>query len=234
MSFAINQISRGIFDEEVHNEFIKFSRGIFEHKYIIEAKKQKNLWSIKSNSDLANFFVKSCLEKLSSPVHIKGAVITSIDIKSHASFPISDVKQFRGIKQFFVDSVIDPEKLRSLIDRFPKAFYALSFSDSSFNLKIKPKAPKSAKPETNKNKESRANFCSLKTSDQWIIHELFFDTSDFNTAKADHTIKINEVILPFGEKDPTKIRELAKKKGVITRNININGKETIKEYPFEV
>ena len=63
MENAIAKIFSGKIDEEVHSNFVKFSCGIFQDRYLMEAKKQKDKWSIKTSSEFANFFAKRLLEK---------------------------------------------------------------------------------------------------------------------------------------------------------------------------
>ena len=139
-----------------------------------------------------------------------------------------------GIKQAIVDGEIESNKIISLMDKKPKAFYALSFSTSDYELKIKPKAPKSAKPSTKGEGEIKIDFCSLKTGDKKIIEDLFFDNSEFKEIQIRHTLMINEIILPKNEKDPVKMRELSKRKGVVKRIAKIDGSERISEKEFEI
>ena len=73
MKNTIAKIFSGETDEEVHSDFIKFSRGIFQDRYLIEGKKQKEKWSIKTSAEFANFFVRRCLEKSPGEINIKGA-----------------------------------------------------------------------------------------------------------------------------------------------------------------
>ena len=119
------------------------------------------------------------------------------------------------------------------MNKFPKAFFALSFSLKNYTLKIKPKAPKSGKPAKKGDEDVKADFCSLKTSDNSIINDLFFDNKNFKEIQIKHQININEIILPKGISDPIKMRELAKRKGIISRIIKSDGNSTTKEKEFE-
>ena len=47
---VMKKIFEGVSDNEIHNDFMKFSRGEFKDKYIIEAKKQANKTAIKTTA----------------------------------------------------------------------------------------------------------------------------------------------------------------------------------------
>jgi hypothetical protein len=58
MKSIINKIFHGEKGEEIHNEFVKYSRGLFWNKYLLTAKKQKDKWVIKAGPEFANFLVR--------------------------------------------------------------------------------------------------------------------------------------------------------------------------------
>ena len=232
MESVIKKIFSGKADDYVHNEFIKFGKGIFKDRYLIEAKKQKDRWRIKTGADFANFLVSKCLENASGDIDVKGVIVTTSKIKDDAKFPLGEIKQFMGIKQTIVNTKTSPKNILDLMERFPKAFFALSFSTKDSELKIKAKAPKSAKPATSGKKAAKPEFCSIKTSDKSIVDDLFFDVKEFNEASARHTLEIKEIILPKGETDPVKIREMAKRKGKIVRSLIVDGKDSKIEKEF--
>lgn len=225
MESVMKKIFSGKTDEDVHNEFVKFSKGVYPNRYLVEAKRQKDRWAIKTGNEFANFFVRRCLEKADSNVDVKGVIVANSNVGEAADFKIDRIKQFMGIKQAIVNTNTSPKNIIALMDRFPKAFFALSFSTKDCELKIKPKAPKSAKPASSGDKAPKVEFCSLKTSDRGIIEDLFFDTPNFETIGLKHTLEINQIIVPAGEKDPAKMRELAKRKGKILREAMVDGKK---------
>ncbi len=233
MKSIIRKLFSGVRDEQVHSEFIKFSKGVFGNKYLLDAKKQKTGWTIKTGAEYVNTLVRSCLEKSSGEIAVTGVIVATFHIGEKAQFPIERVKQFMGIKQAVVNTKTTPEKILSLMDAYPRAFFALSFSTPKAQLKVKAKAPKSAKPATSKEKEISADFCTLKTDDPVLVQELFFDCPEFKVISVNHTLTIKEIILPKGLTDPVQIREQAKRKGVISRLIKIDGKEIKKEIEFE-
>jgi len=233
----IKKIFDGECDEEVHNEFLKFGRGIFKNKYLISAKKQKDSWNIKTGPEFANSLVRIMAEKLgNSKTQITGVIVSTLKLKEEPEFSKiltnCEVKQFMGIKQFKISQELSGNELTELLNKFPRAFFALSFKTSDSELKIKPKAPKSAKPSTATDKEPKIDFCSLKTTDKAITKELFFDVGDFKEIRINHTLKIDDIIYPKNEKDPIKVRELSKRKGILIRNIEADSKKTSSEKEF--
>jgi hypothetical protein len=229
----IKEIFEGKKSEELHNEFLKFGRGEFRNKYLIEAKKQKDRWNIKTSNEFANLLVGECLKESSEKISIKGIIISTFDLRNETKIQISDVKQFMGIKQSIIDTEIDKNDLIELMAKFPRIFYALSFTTPYSELKIKAKAPKSAKPSTSGEKEVRADFCSLKTSNKEIIRQLFFDVHNFNEVKVNHTIQVEDIIYPRGEKNPITVRENSIRKGKIIRIIDVSGKREERTANFE-
>lgn len=236
MESFLKKIFAGKRDDEVHNEFIKFSRGVFDNKYVIEAKKQSDKYSIKTSAEFANFLVRKYLEKADGEIDVTGIIVSTFDLRKEAGYlfsPEERVKQFMGIKQLIVNGKIESKKILDTMDKYPRAFYALTFKIDNAELKIKPKAPKGAKPSNKGESEIKANFCSLKTNDLGIINDLFFDFPEFKEIKINHTIQIDDIILPKNIDDPVKIRELAVRKGKITRKIVVDGKKVQKEQVFE-
>ena len=233
MDSFLKKVSEKNFDESVHLELVKFSKGNFGNRYLINAKKQKDRWSIKTGAEFVNFIVRKCLEGAPEKIAVKGVIVSTANLRNEIKFPIENVKQFMGIKQIVLNSEVDAKELLGLMDRFPKAFFALSFKTPTSELKTKAKAPKSAKPASGGEKEVSADFCSLKTTDEDIIRDLFFDCMQFNEISINHTLNIEDITLPKNEKDPVKIRENSVRKGKLIRKIKADGKESVKELPFE-
>jgi hypothetical protein len=239
MFMFIKKIFNKEFDEAIHSEFLKFGKGEFKDKYIIHAKRQKEGWLVKTSSEFANYFVDRLLKNVSGNLYVTGTIVSTFDIREPLGGFVfnenEEVKQFMGIKQLKVDSEISRTRLIEVLNKFPRAFFALSFSTIDGELKIKAKAPKSAKPSTSGEKEAKADFCSLKTSNPEIIKELFFDCQSFNEIAVNHTIIISEIVYPenVANLKPEEIRTLSRRKGKIVRTISVDGKEEIREADFE-
>jgi len=230
---VINKIFSGVKDEEVHGDFTKYSRGIFQNKYLVEAKKVKDRLNIKTSAEFVNYIVKECLKEVKGEFDVKGVIVATFDVSKEAEFPVERIKQFMGIKQAVIATKTTADKILKLMDKYPKAFFALTFSTPNSELKVKAKAPKSAKPAATGDKEPAAEFLSVKTTNKGIADDLLFGISDFKEVTIKHVLNIKEIVIPKNEKDPVKLRENAVRKGTIKRIMTIDGNKSEKEVPLE-
>jgi len=229
----IKKIFDGNLDEEVHVAFLRFGRGEYENKYMIEGKKQAKKWAIKTGTEYANFLVKKCLEKTNSPVNMKGVIVSTLDLRNEINFDIKKVSNFQGVRKHAIDAEVNPADILAIMEKYPKAFFALTFNGDGFALKIKPKAPTSGKP--GKDSETQViDFCSLKTEDKSLVDELFFGVGEFQEALVSYTINITDIIYPSNmeELKPTEVRELTKRKGLAKRKVIADGIEKTSEAEF--
>ena len=229
----IKKIFKNQFDNSVHLQFQKFGKGEFRDRALISARKSGNKYTILTTAEFANELVRESAGKLgSNKTRVTGAIVSTNDLKEELDF--KEIKQFQGVKRYIIDEEMDGNDILSLLEKFPKAFFALSFNcdKDSTSLKIKPKAPKSGKPGK-KGERTKPNFCKITTTDKMLAEDFIFEVSDFKKAEIDHKFIINEIIQPEGETDYARIRELAKRKGEIIREALIDGKEIRKKIEFE-
>ena len=221
----MKKIFDGEFDEGVHVAFLKFGRGIYKNKYLIEGKRQVKNWSVKAGAEYTNFLVRWCLNASEERVKLSGAIVSTLDLRDEINFELKKVSNFQGVRKHVVDTEVEGKEILTLMDKYPKAFFALSFKGDDFVLKIKPKAPASGKPGKNKEDGPVADFCSLKTNDKAIIDELFFGVSSFEKVKISHEIDVTDIIYPSNIESlkPAEIRELAKRKGILKRVVDVDG-----------
>jgi len=231
----IKKIFEGKIDEEVHQQFQKFSKGLYKDRALIRAKSSKKGYAISTTCEFANELVKTMAEKLgSNKAKTSGCVVSTSDLTGILDF--QDKKQFMGIKQYIINRDMSGEEILSLLNRLPKAFFALSFNAGGSELKIKPKAPKSAKPGSKGGEKPKIDFCKIKTDDKNIAESFIFEMPNWKEAEICHDFMIDELVIPEElkkEKDFAKIREAAKRKGKIIRTSVIDGKEIRKEVEFE-
>ncbi len=231
----IKKIFEKNFDEEVHSALLKFGRGNFSNRYLIDGKKQKDKWVVKTSSEFANFFVKKCLEG-QGKLRVSGAIISTMDLSEDINFEIKKKSNFQGIKKIIIDTEVNSEQILNLMKKYPRAFFALSFETDKNILKIKTELPTSPKPKLNPDKIPKADFCNLKTTDKKLLEELFWDIGlGWNEIKISHTIKVEKIIYPknFEKMKPEEIREKSKRIGILTREIEVDGVKKIEEGRFE-
>lgn len=225
----IKKISDKNFDADVHSQFQKFSKGEFKDRAIVKVKFSANKYTITTTAEFANEFVKIVAEKLGeNQTIVKGGIITTLNI----DIDYKDKKQFQGVKKYLIEKEMSGKDILELLNEFPKAFFALTFNAGDSILKIKPKAPKSAKPKT-KGEAPKPDFCKLITTDAKIGQSFVLEKTNFKLAEINNTFIITDIIKPKGEIDFAKIRELAKRKGKILRKALIDGQEINSELEFE-
>ncbi|MCK5043673.1 hypothetical protein KAR52_01560 [Candidatus Pacearchaeota archaeon] len=218
-------------DESVHLQFQKFSKGEFRNRAVIEAKKSKTGYTIKTSAEFANDLVRLVAKQLGSKsTKITGAIVSTSNLKDRLDY--TAIKQFQGVKRYLIEKEMSGDEIISLLDEFPKTFFALTFESDISKLKIKPKAPKSGKPGKG-DAAPKADFCTLKTSSAEIGASFVFEKPDFQKAQIVHTFFINKIIFPEGEDDFAEIREKAKRCGKIVRKAIIDEKEMFKEFELE-
>lgn len=227
----IKKIFEGNFDEEVHVGFLKFGRGEFKDKFLIQGKKQASKWAIKTGPEFANFFVQRCLEGVSEKIAMKGVIISTMDLSEEASFEIVKKKNFKGIRQLVIDTEVSPQEILGFMEKYPRIFFALSFKTEESELKIKAKPPKSGKP--GKEGVTKVDFCSLKTTNDDILKDLFWDVGlSWKEIKINHTVIIDEIVYPK-DCSPEEMREKSKRRGRVVRVVEVDGREVVKEADFE-
>lgn len=226
----IKKIADKNFDGLVHLQFKKFSKGTFKDRAILKVKKSGKKYTINTSGEFINELVRMMAEKLEEKTKITGAVIATSDLTGKLDF--KEKKQFQGVKRYLIDNEMSGKEIINLLDEFPKAICALSFDVGEDKLKIKPKAPKMGIPGKG-DEAPKSDTCKLITTDAVIGESFIFEKKDFKSAEVKHTFFIEKVIVPeMDDKDFSKIRELAKKQGKITRYSNIDGVNSESEFEF--
>lgn len=221
-------------DNLVHLQFQKFGRGEFKNRAIIKVKKTKDKYNILTTSEFVNEIVKEIAEKIKDKVKVTGVIISTNDLIGKLDF--QNKKQFQGVKKYGIDKEMSKEEIINLINEFPESFFALSFETGDTKLKIKPKAPKSAKQNNKENEVLKPDFCRIITSDKNIGKDFIFERDDFKEAEVKHTFIIEGLVIPEEIKKSEnfeKIRKEAKREGKIIRESKIDGENIIKEIKFE-
>jgi len=220
----IKKIFENKVDESAHNQFIRFSKGVFDKRAAINFKTNGKV-RLSTSFELANDMVE-LFANLAPKFKVSGILLTREDPKI---FGLNGKKK-AGIFQADIDKEMHADEIKKIAEK--AYFMLLDCNAPGLELKIKKKLPKPGKSETAKINDT---FCILdadKKFENQIMQDFLFDVNSCKKAKIVHKYEITDVIIPAGEKDFEEIRRKAKKKGKITRIINADGKEQKKEKDF--
>ncbi len=206
--------------EEVHNYFVRFSRGNFENRALLNLQRTKKI-KLKGSFEWSSDFVNIAAEI--SSLKFSGIILSKDEIEELAEFPS---KKKEKIIQYEVEGV-DSEKIKMIKNRAYNLL--LDAENEEVKLKMKKKLPKPGKGEGKVNDK----FCQLELDLKfWPQIKEFFMLPECKKCKIAHTFVVEDIIIPEGEKDFTKIRELAKKKGKIIRKLEVDKQEQKEEKNF--
>ncbi len=239
MKFYINKIFDDEVDDLAHLHFVKYSRGEFKYKAMVAVKAQaKGIFKIGTTAEYGNELVRYLAEKVGEDnVEVSGALLTTQDLEGE--FDYNEKKNALGVRKYFLNREMTGNKILELLDKFPKCFFGLSMKVGNTDLKIKPKSPKSPKPGNKADSEIKIDFCKLKTDDTELVNGLVFDVDNFKEVRISHTLMIDEIVVSEELKaeangDYAKIKDMAKRKGKIIRELTVDGVEKKVEKEFEV
>lgn len=224
----IRKIFENKADDEVHLQFQRFSKGIFENRALVEITRTSKETKIKTSYEFTRHLINHLIS--GNVINLSGMIMCTTDLRK-LGFEFPDVKQFMGVKKFDVAN-LTKENIINLMQKLPDALFLLSFETEKGSIKTKQKAPKSGKTA---DKEQKADFCVMKTTDFSILDDFAFDLDkNFEKASIKHTFVINEIIVPEEYKnDSEKARKFARRKGKIIRYVDVDGKLSEKETGFE-
>lgn len=230
----IKKIADKNFDYSVHLQFQKFSKGVFKNRAVLKIKKSGEKYTINASAEFANEMIHSVAEEIAdSKVKVSGAIVSTSDLRGSLDF--SEIKQFQGVKRYMLEKEMSGDEIISLLDKFPKSFFGLSFESSKSQLKIKAKAPKSGKPGSKGEDAPKPDFCKLVTTNAELGQSFVIETSNFKEAEIVHEFVIESIEIPEDLKksdDFAKIREESKRVGKIIRKSKIDGVEKVSELRF--
>jgi len=218
MEFFIKKIFEGKDVGDAKKYFVRFGKGNYKRRFLTSVTRSKKI-KVRGSFELANDFVNFVKEN--SDVKFSGNVLAKDKVSG---------KEGKKKAGYFVYEISE-----SSIDEFENAyFYLLNVNSDDIVLKIKKSLPKPGKDA----KKIDDKFCALDVEEKYwenIRKSFFWDLPDkFKKAIIEHELIITDIIYPEGEKDPVKIRELAKRKGKIVRKIIIDGSEKTSEANFEI
>lgn len=216
MESFLKRIIEGKPDSESHRHFVRFGKGVYARRFLLSFSKGAKI-KVKGSFEFANDFVRFIQENKN--VKYSGRVLTKDKISGREG------KKKAGVFVYEIEE--------SGIEEFENAYYyLLNVNDSEIKLKVKKALPKPGK-DAEKIDDS---FCVMELDAKfWSkVKEVFFwDVPECKKCEIEHELRITDIVFPAGENDPAKIRELAKRKGVIVKKITADGTESRKEYKLE-
>jgi len=220
----IKKIFRGEADENAHRQFIRFGKGDYNRRALLNLWKTKNI-KVKGSFEFANDFVLF-VANLDS----QKEVIFNGNIWSKEALDGLTGKRKEG-KWIYTVKDIDNIKVKELASEV--YCFLLNADSEGIKLRIKAKLPKPGKSEN----KIDDKFCQMELDEKYykdVKEDFFWDLPDCKKANVEHRLIIEDIVFPKGEKDYAKIREMAKRKGKIIRTANVDGKEIKSEKSFEV
>jgi hypothetical protein len=230
----IKKIFNNQVDEKVHAQFTRYSKGTFENKALLDIHVQAKKVKIKTSVEYTNELVEFLANTIEEKVPAKGIIFSTRNLTEESSIEFQEIKNAMGVKKHIINQELTKEQILEAIEKFPYASINLSFKTPKGELKVKEKAPKSAKPGKG-DKGPKADYCVFITEDKSIIDDFAFDIKEpFKKAFINHTVIIKDIEIPADYKDDfSQARLKGIRKGNIIRKIIVDEKEIINEVNFE-
>lgn len=228
----IKKVIEGKVDENVHRQFTRFGKGAYRGRFLLSLWKTKNI-KIKSSFEFANDLV--ALSSEFGNCKASGIVLSKKDLSNMMKENnIEGNSEAKKGGLYYQSNIYSQELNGNQLKELEENSYStlLDLEGEEFKLKIKKKLPKPGKNED----KIDGRFCQLEADKKFyskIKEYLFWDFPDAKRINIKHKIIVESIIMPEGEKDFVKIREMAKRKGKIIREAEIDGQKITKEFEFE-
>ena len=226
----IRQLFEGKPEEWVHALFTRYGRGDYAGP-AFEADIGKAI-KFKATVEYCSAFVR--LAALSGgSLDVEGAIYAKSDFRNvldGLGVEYDDKsKPKKGIYVAQVKGELDSEVLVKVCEGAASAIILLNLTGSNSKLKCKKKPPKPGG-------ERELDFCSGQV-DLSVLpklkEDLLFDVSEFKSVKVDNRFIIEELVIPQGL-SPGEARLQAKRKGILSRTVTVDGKERKSDCPLLV
>jgi len=225
--------------ESIHKQFTRFGKGSYGGKALINLQRGKQIKvssSFEYGPDFIDLICQLAGESDNKPnnLEVNGIILSKEKIENPN---LKNEKLKSGKYNYDIAGEISAQELTNINQQCYNILAEIKTKDNGIELKSKKKLPKPGKSE---NKVDDKFFVLKADLKYWpkIRPELFPSLSDsVKKAKIRHTIIIDSIISPAdmqGEKDFAKIRELAKRKGKIIRDSEIDKNPQKDEVEFEV
>ncbi|MBN2014086.1 MAG: hypothetical protein JW778_02800 [Candidatus Altiarchaeota archaeon] len=237
MHFIKEIIQRNPEKEYIHKKFIKYGRGEFQGP-IMTIRNEGNMIKISSSDDYVNSLGWIMTKDSRDEFNISGSIISWEDITSHLSennITVTKSSKKKGVYTLQVKGSVPAENLSKIYSEFPDAQILLDLNPAigRENLKTKKKPQKLGSGFDQKFCSAVFDIKRLKS----VIDEFCFDLTDeeFKGIHITHRYSIGDIIIPeeyMGNYAMARIH--AKRKGLLKRTLEVDGKKTEKEHEFIV
>ena len=222
MIHFIKKIFQDKSDDYVHWQFVRFSRGVFENKAVLNISKTSKI-KISSTYELSGELALF-MAYLAKNIHVSGMIMSRVQIPEFSG------ARKKGIWVYDVNQNMSFEKMSEI----SKSAFALLLDCEAvgISMNVKKKLPRPSPKSANKVNDK---FCVAQIDLKFwpsVKDEFLFDLPDGKAYKLSHKYEITELIFPGNEKDSERLRLLTKRKGKVTRKSIIDGKEIIREKSF--
>ena len=225
----IKKIFENKLDEQTHRIFSRFGKGDYDNRALVEVNIGSKI-NVKTSFEFSNDLFEMILNLIDKG-KLKGKIISNEDFEKEVDSGISNYSKRGKLYTTELDCEVDSKKMRDIYERFKLKSILLNVNSDKLKLICKNSLPKPGGVVKN-------DFCKLTCEKEFkdlIIKEFAFDVGVFKKLVIIHEFIIEDLVVPKEyEKDPSKARYSAKRKGKIIRKINLDGKEIIKEKEIEV
>lgn len=234
MESFLKRVLSGNVDDNSHRHFIRFGKGQYNKRFLLKVDKGAAKIKIRTSFELANDLILFAAE-------LGGGAVSGIVLSKKEISDVMSKNNIRGNSEekrgglFYKNNIenqtLDGKQINEIVSN--SYFSLINVEGNGFIFKTKEKLPKPGKNE----EKIDDKFCSFELDLKYwqqVKETFFWDLPDCKKAIVGHDLIIKEIEFPNGEKDPVKIREMAKRVGKIVRRINCDGKESSKEYDLRV
>ncbi len=243
MHFLTKVINNQI-DDMVHRRFVKFSIGGFEGPAISVSVKKKAV-NFKASFDYQDFFLEFIINRVSNiECTVSGNIFSSQDFSDELGKLGIKVKKSKAAYKAAIKTSVPSEKLRELIASIgDNSTFLISVKPSSGSWKL---GMKSNFPKPMAEAKDPTKFCkgSVERDEsilQNLIEELAPDfkgeiSLPFKSLSLANVYHIDEIIFPENKEklSPKEVRLQSKRKGTLSRILEVDGQEFKKEIGFVV
>lgn len=226
----LRQVVSGGVDEWVHDRFIRYGKGAFDGP-VISAEKKGKAVKVSASWEYATSLL-GLFSSLEGGIQVKGMVFAKRNLSGELKDFLKISKEKKGkLYSAEVSGEIEAEALKGLLLMIPDASILLDATHGKSRLKCKKKLPKPGSGQDD-------SFASAQLEERLfplLREEFFFDVEgEFGKIRVSHKYRIDELVPPDGVSDSARIRLEAKRKGTLTRTVEVDGISSTKAYPLLV